>query len=147
MLLSYQVYCNLMTIKRARKRPKLVNENVNEYRLYLHKNPSLSEIPVDERDFINSWCTSREIHEEPLLLSLTYWLRTRSQVSIFFGLCDSNKSLYMILCIHLALKWLGDEYNRCRFLNDLKEVYPSANAEKHQRMEMELLWALNWEMQ
>ncbi|CAN0525235.1 unnamed protein product [Scytosiphon promiscuus] len=74
-------------------------------------------------------------------------MRTRSQVSVFFRLCDANKTLYMILCIHLSLKWLGDEYQRCRFINDLREFYPSMNAEKHQRMEMELLWALNWEMQ
>jgi len=82
-----------------------------------------------------------------MLLALTYWMRTRSQVAVFFVICKPNKSLYMILCIHLALKWLGDEYNRCRFLNDLKEVYPHMTGNKYEEMEIELLWALNWEMQ
>lgn len=132
------------------KRPKLREKFKcisNDIEFNKKKRIHLSEIRDDERQFMERWCQHRDIEDVAMVLAITYWIRSRSQVSICFMLCESNKTIYMILCIHLALKWLGDEYNRCRFMGDLKQVYPSIDSEKHQGMEMDLLWALNWEMQ
>lgn len=108
----------------------------------------VSRVSDSEREFIRNWCEVRHIDDVFSTLALTYWVRTKARVAVCFILCDANKTLYMILCIHLSLKWLGyDECFKCNFFKDLIDVYPSLKPDKHRLMEVELLEALNWEMQ
>ncbi len=113
--------------------------------LYRKKEPSLSRIVGDEREFFVSWVRSRHIEDQHLVLALTYWMRVRADLATFFLVRD--KRLYMILCIHAALKWLGyDEVFKCDFLRDLREVDPRTTPRDHEDLEMEVLKSLSWDL-
>lgn len=115
----------------------------------LYKNSggeTLANVSEEEREFIWKWCEVRHLDDIFAVVALTYWVRARADVAVNFFFRDSYKRLYMVLCIHLALKWLGyDEENKCDFLKDLVEI-EAVEPKRHQQMEIELLRALNWEM-
>lgn len=137
-------------MNRKRPRPRWFEESrrIPDTVLYRKREASVSAIPDTEREFIWAWCRARHIDDVFPVLALTYWLRVRKRISVFFMLCDSNKNIYMVLCVHLALKWLGyDEVFKCSFFTDLVQIYSSMTVGKHQRMEMDLLEALDWEME
>lgn len=116
----------------------------------LYKNSggeTLSKISDAEREFIWNWCGLRHLDDIFAVVALTYWVRARADVAVNFLFKDNNKRLYMVLTIHLALKWLGyDEEKKCDFFKDLVDIDSSLEPKIHQRMEIELLKALNWEM-
>lgn len=110
---------------------------------------SLSTISEVEREFIWNWCENRHLDDVFAVVAMTYWVRARADVAINFLFNDNNKRVYMVLCIHLALKWLGyDEENKCDFFKDLVELVGKhfLRPVEHQRMEVDLLKALKWEM-
>ncbi|CAM9206966.1 unnamed protein product [Pylaiella littoralis] len=52
----------------------------------------------------------------------------------------------MIVCVHIALKWLGyDENRKCNFIGDLRQVGP-ISAATHQEIEYHILSELGWEL-
>lgn len=114
------------------------------FRLHEKKEMSLSKIPDDEREFFREWVFSRHIEEQYLLLALSYWMRIRSGLVIMFLVKD--KRMYMIACIHTALKWLGyDEVYKCNFIQDFREI-GSINPQQHAELEFEILRELSWEL-
>lgn len=107
----------------------------------------ISKVSNDERAFIREWCDTRQLEQNYIVVSTTYWLRCKSYVYASSLMYPECKTLYMVLCIHLALKHLGyDEVRKCHFMTDLVEIYPSMNARTHQQMEWELFRALNFDM-
>jgi len=81
------------------------------------------------------------------MTSNTYWLRCKSHLYASFLRFSEAKNLYMILCVHLALKYLGyEEVFRCNFYADLGEVCPSITVNRHQAMEWELFRTLNFDL-
>lgn len=131
---------------RNRKKRKVVTW-IPEPSLYKNDGGQiLSTISEVEREFIWNWCETRHLDDVFAVVALTYWVRARADVAVNFFFSDNNKTLYMVLCIHLSLKWLGyDEEYKCDFLKDLAQI-ESIEPKIHQRMEIELLKALNWEM-
>ena len=120
---------------------------IPEVKFYKDRVNTLSTIPEVEREFFWNWCEIRHLDGVFPVVALTYWVRARSDVAVNFLLDDSNKSLYMVLCIQIALKWLGyDEDHKCEFFKDLVELNPSIQPYEHRRMEYHLLVALNWIM-
>ena len=115
---------------------------------YAETRMELSKVSEAEREFFWNWCGSRHLDDIFAVVALTYWVRARAEVAVSFLFNDKNSTLYMVLCIHLALKWLGyDEENKCNFYKDLVDVVGvDLKPEVHQQMEMDLLKALNWEM-
>ncbi len=108
---------------------------------------TLSIIPETERQFIWGWCQSRNLDDIFAVVALTYWVRARAHLVVNFLLHPDSKTLYMVLCIHAALKWLGyDEQHKCDFFTDLVGVRKDMKPGVHQRMEMDLLTTLNWEL-
>lgn len=106
---------------------------------------TMSKISGAERDFIWKWCEVRNLDDIFAVVALTYWVRARADIAVNFFFSDNNKTLYMVLCIHLALKWLGyDEEKKCDFRKDLVEI-ENVQPLIHRQMEIELLTALNWE--
>ncbi len=106
----------------------------------------LSSISEQERLFFYHWTGSRYLDTKYMLLAMTYWMRIKGPMGTF--LMIGHKEHYMILCIHLALKWLAyEEENdkKCNFLADLKQVAP-LRPEEHQSMELEILKNLSWEL-
>lgn len=72
-------------------------------------------------------------------------MRVRSKIWTYF--LQRPKELYMIVCIHIALKWLGyDEVLKCNFVKDLREIAPTTK-EVHQEMEFLILSELGWDLQ
>lgn len=127
------------------KRRKI--DNPRFVRFCEEKRTTLSNVPETEREFIWEWCESRNLDDIFAVVALTYWVRARAEVAVDFLLEENNKRLYMVLCIHVALKWLGyDEQYKCDFFADLVCVHKAIKAQQHQRMEIDLLKALNWEM-
>lgn len=121
----------------------------NPYRLHVHTPLSLPCITDYERDFMNSWCIVRKIDESYLTQSLIYWIRIKKHLSITLMLCDRNVELYMVICIHLALKWQGyeeDTDTKCPFYSDLLAIYRGLTRSEHSSMEFEVLSLLNWEL-
>jgi hypothetical protein len=81
-----------------------------------------------------------------MLLAMTYWMRIKGPLGTFFLV--NHKEHYMIICIHLAIKWLAyEEENdkKCNYLEDLNQVAPLRSTD-HQNMELEVLKNLNWEL-
>lgn len=119
-----------------------------EVSFYAEAGIELSKVSEAEREFFWNWCGTRHLDDIFAVVALTYWVRARAEVAVNFLFNDKNKILYMVLCIHLSLKWLGyDEEKHCNFLKDLVDaVGVRLKPEVHQRMEMDLLKALNWEM-
>ncbi len=79
--------------------------------------------------------------------AIIYWIRVRSSLAVFFRLIERNKELYMVICIHVAMKWQGyDEIYSVDFLKDLRTIYPELTVVVHQDMEYEVLTNLGWEL-
>ena len=91
--------------KKHTPKPKYHNGINHTTKLFEKKDTKLSRIPDDERGFFCEWVMSRHIEEQYLLLSLSYWMRIRAHIATMFLVKD--KRLYMVACIHTALKWLG----------------------------------------
>lgn len=122
-------------------------ERIQVVKFREEKQTTLSNVPETERDFVWEWCQSRNLDDIFAVVALTYWVRARAEVAVDFPLEADNKRLYMVLCIHVALKWLGyDEEHKCNFFADLVGVHKEIKAEQHQKMEIDLLKALGWEM-
>lgn len=78
------------------------------------------------------------------MLALTYWMRVRSKIWTSFFI--HPKELYMISCIHIALKWLGyDEVLKCDFIKDLREI-SEITMDTHQEIEFLILGELGWNL-
>lgn len=106
-----------------------------------------SEVSKYEREFMWTWCESRFLEGSFTVRALVYWIRVKSSLSVFFLLNDKNKELYMVICIHISMKWYGyDEMFKCNFLRDLKEIYKHLRVETHQDMEIQVLNALCWDL-
>ena len=129
----------------SQKKPRRANGGINHtFRLYEKKKTVLSRIPDDEREFFREWTESRNLENQYHVLALTYWMRVRAEIAVLFLLRD--KRMYMIVCIHIALKWLGyDEVYKCDFIRDLRELNP-VDPQEHGELEMEVLRALSWEL-
>lgn len=79
-----------------------------------------------------------------MVLAIIYWMRVRS--NIWTSFLERPKQFYMIVCIHIALKWLGyDEVLKCNFIKDLREVGPITK-ETHQSIEVMILSELRWDL-
>lgn len=116
-------------------------------RLYKDSGCKLSCITKDERNYIRKWCTDRYLEDSYAVRAIIFWIRIKSSLSGFFRLKETNKNIYMILCIHVSMKWQGyTEIYKCDFLNDLREVDSSISSMIHQDMEYHILTNLNWEL-
>lgn len=125
-------------------KPKYPNGINHTFRLYEKKDTKLSRIPDDERGFFREWVMSRHIEEQYLLLSLSYWMRIRADIATMFLVKD--KRLYMVACIHTALKWLGyDEVYKCNFIKDLRDIQCITHQD-HVDLEFEILRGLSWDL-
>jgi len=103
-----------------------------------------SAITDEERAFFFEWATKRNLEKQHVVLAITYWMRVRSKIWTCF--LERPKQFYMIVCIHVALKWLGyDEVLKCNFIKDLREVGP-ITMETHQRIEFMILRELHWDL-
>ncbi|AAR26968.1 FirrV-1-I3 [Feldmannia irregularis virus a] len=101
----------------------------------------------NEREFMWTWTRTRSLDDVYAVLASTIWIRIKDQVALFsFSIrSDSVKEVYLIVCIHIAMKYLGyDEVFRCNFVHDLVQVSPTMDAHTHQRLEFEVLHALDW---
>lgn len=128
------------------KRRRLIQQ-FPERRLYKDGEIVVTTISDLERNFFRDWCHKRHLDDVYRIKALTYWIRVKSSVSVNFILDEVNRRLYMILCIHISLKWLGyDEEFKCNFVNDLRQELSSLRPDQHQDMEMELLRELNWKL-
>ena len=108
---------------------------------------NLSPITNEERDFIRTWCSDRYIDDIYTVRSILYWIRIRHKISYSWVLRKENKYLYMILCIHISLKFDGyDELHYCDFFKDLKEILPTLDKNSHFNMEFEILSNLDWNL-
>jgi len=127
--------------RRKSKSKRCINHTFKLYEKNLSK---LSGISDEERSFFHHWVRARHLDDEYLILSLTYWMRVRAGLATLFLVRD--KRIYMILCLHIALKWLGyDEVYKCNFIEDIREVY-NVNPQEHSELEMEVLRELSWEL-
>lgn len=138
-------------MKTKNKRKVTWFEDLNripDVKFYNKKEIALSKISEVEREFIWNWCQKRNLDDVFPVVALTYWTRAKAEVAVDFLLKPENKDLYMVLCIHISLKWLGyDEEYKCDFFKDLVEVDQHLKPDIHRQMEIDLLKALNWEMQ
>jgi len=107
----------------------------------------VSSITSHERDFIRNWCTTRNVDHSYAIRALLYWLRVKSHISVFFLLKKNNRELYMVICIHLSMKWQGyDEMFKCTFIKDLREIDIEISPVSQQDMEFQVLKNLNWNL-
>lgn len=127
-----------------RKTPECEKCINHTFKLYEENKSYLSRISDEERAFFHHWVRKRNLEDEYLILSLTYWMRVKAGLATLFLVRD--KRIYMILCIHIALKWLGyDEVYKCNFIEDIREVY-RINPQEHSELEMDVLRELSWEL-
>ena len=130
-----------MTKKRSRR------NDTPERQLFQETPLHLVSITEEERFFLREWCQARNLGENYIVVATTYWLRCKSHAYASFLMFVEAKRIYMVLCVHLALKHLGyDELHACDFLADLREIYPSLKPEQHRAMEWELFRYLNFDM-
>lgn len=115
------------------------------YALYQNPVDSVASAATDEeRVFFLEWVTKRNIDNAYFVLALTYWMRVRSKIWTQFLV--HPKEFYMIVCIHVALKWLGyDEILKCDFVKDLREIAP-VTMDVHQEIEFMVLSELGWDL-
>jgi len=132
---------------RKRKIPRRRDtEPCMENRLYKDSGCKLSEITSCERDYIRKWCKDRYIDDPYAIRSIILWMRVKSSLSVFCMLKKTNKLLYMVLCIHLSMKWQGyTEVCKCNFLQDLREIDKDLSMISHQEMEFHVITNLNWD--
>lgn len=123
------------------------NQNKHKNVLYREVLHTLAPVSECERDFFWKWCRERYIDDVFTVQAIVYWIRIKNNISISFLLRDANKTLYMILCIHLSMKFHGyDEMYSCNFIYDLTQIYPEMTPKEHCRMEVEVLNSLGWEL-
>ena len=131
------------SVYRPSKKPR---ESVNAtYALYQHPVEIVaSPVTDEERAYFLEWVTKRNLPKQYFVLALTYWMRVRSRVWANMLIKGHPKEFYMIVCIHLALKWLGyDEVLKCNFVQDLQEV-AAVTMDVHQEIEFLVLSELGW---
>lgn len=132
------VYC-------VRKKPR---QEVNAtYALYKnHVQVTASAVTDEERAFFLEWVTKRNLEQAYFVLALTYWMRVKSSIWAYMFLNEHPKEFYMIVCMHIALKWLGyDEVLKCNFVEDLREV-AAVTMDTHQKIEFLVLSELGWDL-
>lgn len=123
------------------------SNHIPAVKFYKKREIALSKVPEVEREFIWDWCQKRNLDDIFAVVALTYWIRARAEVAVDFLVKPENKKLYMVLCTHISLKWLGyDEEYKCDFYKDLVEVSADVSACTHRQMEIDMLRALNWEL-
>ncbi|CAM9431845.1 unnamed protein product [Pylaiella littoralis] len=129
-------------VYRPEEKPR---DSVNgTYALYKHPESVASALTDEERAFFLQWVTKRNIDKAYFVLALTYWMRVRSKIWTYFLI--HPKEFYMIVCIHIALKWLGyDEVLKCQFVKDLREIAP-ISMDTHQEIEFMVLAELGWDL-
>ncbi|CAM9103176.1 unnamed protein product [Ectocarpus sp. 8 AP-2014] len=133
------------------KPPNKSREAVNAtYALYQEPVETVETVasPVTdgERAFFLEWVTKRNVGKQYFVLALTYWMRVRSKIWANMLIKEHPKEFYMIVCIHIALKWLGyDEVLKCNFVRDLREV-AAVTMDAHQNIEFLLLSELGWNL-
>jgi len=133
---------------RKRKKPtkRSILDPCLENRLYKDSGCRLTEITSEERDYIRKWCSERYIDDPYAIRAIILWIRVKSSLSVFCILKKTNKLLYMIICIHLSMKWQGyTEICKCNFLKDLREVDSELSVSSHQEMEFHVITNLNWD--
>lgn len=143
-----------MPKKKTRQKPKKVVQWYKDFqtsqkglKLYKKSAGILSATSEEERGFVWGWCERRYLEDIFAVVALTYWVRCKAEIAVNFLLNEKNRELYMVICIHIAMKWLGyDEDHKCDFLKDLVDVYQEVKPRSHRRMEIEILEALNWEL-
>lgn len=126
----------------AKKRRASLNQT---YALYQQPVEVVASAVTDEeRAFFFEWGTKRKLEKQYVVLAIIYWMRVRSKIWTSF--LERPKQIYMIVCIHIALKWLGyDEVLKCNFIKDLREVGP-ITMEMHQSIEVMILSELCWDL-
>jgi hypothetical protein len=103
-----------------------------------------SPVTDEERAFFFEWVTKRNLEKQYVVLALTYWMRVKSKIWTCFII--HPKEFYMIVCIHISLKWLGyDEVLKCNFIKDLREIAP-ITMDTHQQIEFLILGELGWDL-
>ena len=142
---EYNINKRLKKQRQPKTRPPRYPNGINHtFKLYEKKDTKLSKIPDDEREFFREWVTTRHIEEPYLLLALSYWMRVRADIATMFLV--KEKRLYMVVCIHTALKWLGyDEVYKCNFIGDLREIQCITHQD-HVDLEFEILRGLSWDL-
>ena len=126
--------------------PKKRRASLNEtYALYQQPVEVVASAVTDEeRAFFFEWGAKRNLEKQYVVLAIIYWMRVRSKIWTSF--LERPKQFYMIVCIHIALKWLGyDEVLKCNFIKDLREVGP-ITMETHQSLEVMILSELHWDL-
>lgn len=104
---------------------------------------SFAEITEDERHFVWEWCRVRRLDTVVSVLSLTFWLRCKNS----FDPPQFDAKVYMVVCSHLALKWLGyDEVFTMPYLEDLQFEDRTLIPSQHRKIEVEILKALHWDL-
>lgn len=130
--------------KRSR-RTRRESYNERDCRYQRHVESTASAVTDKERAFFFEWAIKRNLEKQYVVLAITYWMRVRSKIWTYF--LQRPKELYMVVCIHIALKWLGyDEMLKCNFVKDLREIAPTTK-EVHQEMEFLILSELGWDLQ
>jgi len=137
---------NQLFLMRKRARARFIPQSCMENKLYSDSKSKLTGITTDERDYIRGWCSRRYVEDSYAVRAIIFWMRVKSSLSVFFMLKPTNKMIYMILCIHISMKWQGyTETHKCDFLGDLKKVDPELSTCNHQEMEYHVITNLNWE--
>lgn len=132
-------------VYRPSKRPRA---SINAtYALYQHPvDVVASPVTDEERTFFLEWATKRNLEKQYFVLALTYWMRVRHKIWPHLLIQKHPKAFYMIVCIHIALKWLGyDEVLKCNFVQDLRDVAP-ITLDTHQEIEFLVLGELRWDL-
>lgn len=102
-----------------------------------------SPVTDEERAFFFEWVTKRNLENQYVVLALTYWMRVKSKIWTCFIV--HRKEFYMIVCVHISLKWLGyDEVRKCN-IKDLREIAP-ITMDTHQQIEFLILGELGWDL-
>lgn len=118
-----------------------------ESRLTAYQKPAgvvAASVTEEEWTFFMEWVETRNLEKNVFVLALTYWMRVKSNIGAFFVL--HKKQIYMTVCLHIALKWLGyDEDKKCNFIEDLRQV-GDISTETHQQIEYDILGELCWEL-
>lgn len=128
-------------------KPPAREEIYTRRNLYRDTECNLSRVRDEERDYIRRWCSVRHIEDSYAIRAIIYWMRVRSSLAVFFRLSDHNRELYMVICIHVAMKWQGyDEMYAVDYLKDLRTIDPGLAVTVHQDMEYEVLNNLGWEL-
>ena len=136
------VYCS--KIKKAMSSRKRARMQSKEKFQSMPCTPSMYD---SDRKFFLDWCFSRNLETMYAIQGLVYWLRAKAHLGPFLQLRETNRAVYMVLCIHLSLKWWGyDEMFKCCFINDLREISSSITVLEHQSKEFQLLEVLGFRL-